>query len=109
MIPISIITVTLYHVIRSIPIRVNAYPRRLTGGRILDTNKPKLGSDEDELLSVADVGTILGVSKPTVYDLLHHGVLNSLYIGRLRKVPRSSLKNYIKEQLSNPALPSVRA
>ncbi len=36
----------------------------------MDTNKPKLGSDEDELLSVADVGTILGVSKPTVYDLL---------------------------------------
>ena len=42
----------------------------------MDTNKPKLGSDEDELLSVADVGTILGVSKPTVYDLLHHGVMD---------------------------------
>ena len=75
----------------------------------MDTNNRKLGSvDEDELLSVNEVGTILGVSKPTVYDLLRHGVLNSLYIGRLRKVPRSSLKQYIKEQLSNPALPSVQ-
>jgi len=69
----------------------------------MDTNNRKLGSvDEDELLSVNEVGTILGVSKPTVYGLLRHGVINSLYIGRLRKVPRSSLKQYIKEQLSNP-------
>ncbi len=66
----------------------------------MDTNNRKLGSvDEDELLSVNEVGIILGVSKPTVYDLLHHGVLNSMYIGRLRKVPRSSLKQYIKEQM----------
>ena len=74
------------------------------GEEVMDTNNRKLGSvDEDELLSVNEVGTILGVSKPTVYDLLRHGVLNSLYIGRLRKVPRSSLKQYIKEQLSNPS------
>lgn len=50
---------------------------------------------EKLLLSPEEVGDLLGVGRSTVYDLMRLRVLPSVKIGRARRIPTSSLKEYV--------------
>ena len=69
----------------------------------MTTDKAQRTYDARESLSVAQVGSLLNVSKPTVYSLIHEGVLDSFFVGRLRRVPGASLDRYIENQLASAA------
>lgn len=47
-------------------------------------------------LSVADVGEVLGISKPKVYDLLNLPGFPRLRIGRRWIIPREPLEEWIR-------------
>lgn len=50
---------------------------------------------ELRLLTVAEVGASLGLSKPSVYVLIDSGELRSLKIGRLRRISTRALQEFI--------------
>jgi len=49
-----------------------------------------------DILDVKQVSAVLGVSKKTVYRLLHKGSLVSLKVGREFRVPKANLMRYMK-------------
>ncbi len=51
----------------------------------------------DELLTVKDVAGLLRVSRKTVYDLFYKGELESIQIGRARRVTREALERFLDE------------
>ncbi|WP_131764618.1 excisionase family DNA-binding protein [Candidatus Protofrankia californiensis] len=47
------------------------------------------------LLTPVEAAESLAVSRSTVYELLAVGVLESVYIGRSRRIPRAALDAYV--------------
>jgi excisionase family DNA binding protein len=47
------------------------------------------------LLTPAEAAELLAVSRSTVYELLAAGVLESVHIGRSRRIPRDALDAYV--------------
>ena len=47
------------------------------------------------LLSVADAAVLLGLSKWTMYELMHAGHLPSIKVGRRRLIARADLRAYV--------------
>ena len=54
----------------------------------------------ETLLTVADVARRLAVGRTTVYELISHGGLRTIKIGRARRIPESALENWIAQQLN---------
>ncbi|MBP2340163.1 excisionase family DNA binding protein [Saccharothrix coeruleofusca] len=50
---------------------------------------------DNQLLSVQTVADLLSVSRWTVYRLIWDGVLQSVQVGRCRRVVKSSLDAYL--------------
>jgi excisionase family DNA binding protein len=50
------------------------------------------------MLSVADVATILGVSRQTVYTYIYTESLPSITVGRIRRIHPDSLNKWILER-----------
>lgn len=50
---------------------------------------------ERQLLTAEEVAEVLGIGRTRVYELLYAGELCSVKIGRLRRVPVDSLREYI--------------
>jgi excisionase family DNA binding protein len=48
-------------------------------------------------LTVAEVATIMRVSKMTVYRLVHSGELEAIRVGRSFRVPEQAVNTYLKE------------
>jgi excisionase family DNA binding protein len=48
-------------------------------------------------LTVAEVATIMRVSKMTVYRLVHSGELEAIRVGRSLRVPEQAVNTYLKE------------
>jgi excisionase family DNA binding protein len=48
-------------------------------------------------LTVAEVATIMRVSKMTVYRLVHSGELPAVRVGRSYRVPERAVQDYLKE------------
>ncbi|WP_017582983.1 excisionase family DNA-binding protein [Nocardiopsis valliformis] len=46
---------------------------------------------------MAEVATIMRVSKMTVYRMAHSGVLPALRIGRCHRVPEQAVRGYLRE------------
>jgi excisionase family DNA binding protein len=55
------------------------------------TSAPKL------LLTAVEAAEQLGVSRTKVYELMAAGMLRSIHIGRLRRVPVDALRDFIGE------------
>lgn len=53
-------------------------------------------NDYPDVLDVAQVSQLLGVSKKTVYRLLHNNAMESLKIGREYRVPKVNVMKYVK-------------
>lgn len=49
----------------------------------------------DDLLDVTTVAKLLSVSKMTVYRLIEDGRLPAMRIGRMFRIPRSTLDSYL--------------
>ena len=47
------------------------------------------------LLNPAEVADLFGISKSKLYQLLSHGELESILIGRCRRVPVEAVKAYL--------------
>jgi excisionase family DNA binding protein len=53
------------------------------------------GSDDNELLTMEEVARKLKISEDKAYELVRHGLLQSVHMGRLVRVKPSSLARYI--------------
>jgi excisionase family DNA binding protein len=51
---------------------------------------------EVRFLTVAEVASIMRVSKMTVYRLVHAGELTSVRVGRSFRVPESAVHDYLR-------------
>ncbi len=51
---------------------------------------------EVRFLTVAEVATLMRVSKMTVYRLVHSGELNAVRVGRSFRVPEHAVDAYLK-------------
>jgi len=58
---------------------------------------------DDELLTVPEVMARLKLGRSTVYDLIRSHRLASITIGRTRRVPVSSLSDFIARELEEAA------
>lgn len=52
------------------------------------------------LLTVRESCKRLGISHPTLYELLNSGQIKSLKIGRARRVPSSEIDAFVRRQLA---------
>lgn len=50
---------------------------------------------EPILLTVGDAAAVLGVSRATLYDLLYRREVESVHIGRARRIPADALVAYV--------------
>ena len=60
------------------------------------SNKAKNIDDYGLLLSVSDVQEALGIGRNSTYALLRSGKLKSIRVGRLIKIPRAALEEYLQ-------------
>ncbi len=58
---------------------------------------PKAPHEEVRFLTVAEVASIMRVSKMTVYRMVHSGVLPAIRVGRSCRVPERSVREYVDE------------
>lgn len=61
---------------------------------------PEQSSDSDlgrvQFLTVAEVASMMRVSKMTVYRLVHAGELPAARVGRSFRVPRDAVQDYLR-------------
>ncbi len=57
-------------------------------------HQPRLG--EVRFLTVAEVATLMRVSKMTVYRLVHSGELTAVRVGRSFRVPEQAVQDYLR-------------
>jgi excisionase family DNA binding protein len=57
----------------------------------------------DELLTVPEVMARLRLGRSTVYDLIRSHRLVSITVGRARRIPLSSLREFIADQIAEAA------
>jgi excisionase family DNA binding protein len=63
---------------------------------VVGTVSVDLEVDDLLLLSVADAGRRIGVSRAFMYELIGKGVIESVHVGRLRKVPTAALAEFVQ-------------
>ncbi|WP_051060465.1 helix-turn-helix domain-containing protein [Nocardiopsis baichengensis] len=59
--------------------------------------RSKAPLEEVRFLSVAEVATILRVTKMTVYRMVHSGALPAVRVGRSYRVPERAVHDYLHE------------
>jgi excisionase family DNA binding protein len=69
------------------------------------TGTPHAGESLPEVrfLTVAEVATLMRVSKMTVYRLVHGGELTAVRVGRSFRVPEHAVHAYLKGAFSQSA------
>ncbi len=53
------------------------------------------------LLTVVEAARLLGVGRSTAYELLASGELESVHIGRSRRIPVAAVENYVESLRSS--------
>jgi excisionase family DNA binding protein len=61
------------------------------------------GLAEVKFLTVAEVATLMRVSKMTVYRLVHSGELTAVRVGRSFRVPEHAVHQYLREAFRESA------
>jgi excisionase family DNA binding protein len=61
------------------------------------------GTGEALLVSIDEAARLLALSKHSVYQLLASGELPSFKVGRLRRIPRRAVSEYVDRMLAAPA------
>lgn len=57
----------------------------------------------NDIMTVFDVAEALKIGKNRVYELLEKGTLKGFQVGRVWKIPKISLEDYVLEQAKHPA------
>ncbi|MFJ8932117.1 helix-turn-helix domain-containing protein [Streptomyces sp. NPDC102364] len=57
--------------------------------------------DEIAFLTVAEVASVMRVSRMTVYRLVHSGHLPAIRVGRSFRVPEQAVHEYLRESYIN--------
>ena len=55
-------------------------------------------ADDRLLLTVSDAARRLGISRSLFYELLAAGEIESIHVGRLRRIPAAALADYVERQ-----------
>ena len=58
---------------------------------------------EVKFLTVAEVATVMRVSKMTVYRLVHDGELPAVRVGRSFRVPEQAVRDYLRDSFVETA------
>ncbi|MGN0606225.1 MAG: helix-turn-helix domain-containing protein [Oscillospiraceae bacterium] len=53
----------------------------------------------NEIMTFEEVMTFLSIGKNTLYNLLKSGEINAFKIGKVWKIPRKSLEEYIESKV----------
>ena len=56
-------------------------------------------ADNNEIMKFEEVMEYLNIGKSTLYKLLRSGEIISFKIGKVWKIPRKSVEDYIKKQM----------
>jgi excisionase family DNA binding protein len=78
---------------------------RRTGDRLRANKGQGSGQVERLALTVEQVAEMLGIGRDRVYNLLRTGQLESIKIGKLRRIPRPALDSYIARLLAAGSRP----
>jgi excisionase family DNA binding protein len=65
--------------------------------------RPDSALSEVRFLTVAEVASLMRVSKMTVYRLVHSGELSAVRVGRSFRVPETAVHAYLKEAFTDTA------
>jgi excisionase family DNA binding protein len=65
------------------------------------------GQVERLAFTVEQAAEILGIGRDRVYNLLRTGQLESIKIGKLRRIPRSALDSYVARLLAEGSWPHL--
>lgn len=57
-----------------------------------------------DILTVPQVAQALGISRKAVYALVNNKILGALRVGRIIKIPKFSLEDYVKTARNNIVL-----
>lgn len=55
------------------------------------------------LLRVEEAAKSLGIARTKMYHLVSTGAVQSVHVGRLRRIPVTCLRDYVDELLTRPA------
>ena len=55
--------------------------------------------DNNEIMQIEEVMEYLNIGKNTMYGLLKSGELNAFKIGKVWKIPRKSVEEYVEKEL----------
>ena len=56
-------------------------------------------ADNNEIMKFEEVMEYLNIGKSTLYKLLRSGEITSFKIGKVWKIPRKSVEDYIKKKM----------
>ena len=60
--------------------------------------------DNNEIMQIEEVMEYLNIGKNTMYGLLKSGELNAFKIGKVWKIPKASVKDYVSRKIEKNAV-----
>ena len=64
---------------------------------IMSDNANPPGAAPVELLTVAEVATLMRLSKMTIYRLIDSGQLPAIRVGRSLRIPKTSVESFLRD------------
>lgn len=60
--------------------------------------------DHNEIMQIEEVVEYLNIGKNTMYGLLKSGELNAFKIGKVWKIPKASVEDYVRRKIEKNAV-----
>lgn len=60
--------------------------------------------NNNEIMQIEEVMEYLNIGKNTVYGLLKSGELNAFKIGKVWKIPKASVEDYVRRKIEKNAV-----
>lgn len=60
--------------------------------------------DHNEIMQIEEVMEYLNIGKNTMYGLLKSGELNAFKIGKVWKIPKASVEDYVRRKIEKNAV-----
>ena len=55
------------------------------------------GAESHPFMTVREIATLMRVSRATVYRLLHTGRLSGMRVGKVMRVPRQAVRDFMRD------------
>lgn len=69
----------------------------------MEKDETHVGQATVLLLRIEEAALRLGVKRTTMYHLVRRGEIESVRIGRLRRIPQACLEEYVEDLRTRPA------